>query len=150
LALMTQAADRFSATMKPLSNHNHGFTLIELLVVVAIIAILASIAIGSYFQYVDKAQRTVSISALETMRKLIESYAIDHSGYPLSIDFTTCTDQNSVQVMPPLICDQMKQDLYSIDSYTLAVDTYTVMSKAIDRNHTPMKMTGDTIVVYSP
>ena len=143
--------------MKLPMKHNRGFTLIELMIVVTIIGILASISIGSYFQYVDKAQRTVSVSALENMRKLIEGYAIDHSGYPLSIDFIgpapknfTCTDQNGVAVMPVVMCDVMKKDLFTIDSYTQSGGTYIIMSKAIDRNHTIMKLTGDSIVIIPP
>ena len=136
--------------MNRLMLNNRGFTLIELMIVVTIIGILATISIGSYFQYVDKAQRTVSVSALENMRKLIEGYAIDHGSYPLSIDFTTCVDQNSVPVIPPLVCSQMKMDLFAIDSYTFAADTYTVMAKAIDRNHRQLKMTGDSIVIMPP
>lgn len=120
------------------------------MIVVAIISILVSISIGSYIQYIDKAQRTVAISALENMRKLIEGYAIDHGGYPATIDFSTCIDQNSVQVLPPLICSQMKMDLFSIDSYALSGVTYTVMSRALDRNHTVLKMTGDTTVTVTP
>jgi len=146
----TPAVDRFFAIMKQPAEHNRGFTLIELMIVVAVIGILASISIGSYFQYVDKAKRTVSISALETMRKLLEGYAIDHGGYPESIDFTTCTDQNAAPVIPPLICNQMKTDLFSIDSYVLSNGTYIIMSKAIDRSHTQMKLTGDSIVIIPP
>jgi prepilin-type N-terminal cleavage/methylation domain-containing protein len=131
------------------TSRTRGFTLIELLLVVAILGILASIAMASYHQYLDKAKRTVSISALENMRKLIEGYAIDHGGFPASIDFSTCTDQNSVQVLPPLICSQMHDDLFSIDSYTLSGGTYTVMSKALDSNHTVLKMSGDAIVAVT-
>ena len=143
--------------MKLSAKHNSGFTLIELMIVVVIIGILAGISIGSYFQYVDKAQRTVSVGALENMRKLIEGYAIDHEGYPQSIDFIgpapknfNCNDQNGVPVIPSIMCDVMKNDLFSIDSYAMSGGTYIIMSKAIDRNHTQMKLTGDTIVIISP
>jgi prepilin-type N-terminal cleavage/methylation domain-containing protein len=153
----TQAADRFSTIMKPSTKYNRGFTLIELLVVVAIIGILVAISIGSYFQYVDKAQRTVSVSALENLRKLIEGYAIDHGSYPLSIDFIgpspkifTCNDQNGVPVIPSIMCDVMKKDLFSIDSYSSVGGTYEVMAKSIERKRTPLKMTGDSIVVVPP
>ena len=133
-----------------------GFTLIELLIVVAFIGILAGISIGSYFQYIEKAQRTVSVSALENMRKLIEGYAIDHGGYPQSIDFIgpapknfTCNDQNGVPIMPSVMCDVMKKDLFSFDSYSSVGGTYKVKAKAIDRTRTQLIMTGDSIVIVT-
>jgi len=130
-------------------SHNRGFTLIELLVVVAILGILASIAMASYYNYLDKAKRTVSISALENLRKMIEGYAIDNGGYPQDFNFDDCTD-NGKQVIDPVICSLIKMDLFSLDSYTPSDGTYTIMSRALDRNHTAIRMTGDSIVVQIP
>jgi type II secretion system protein G len=131
-------------------SHNRGFTLIELLVVVAILGILASIAIAMYTNYLDKAKRTLSISALENMRKNIEVYAIDNGSYPQSsFNLSNCTD-NGKQVIDPLICNQIKSDLFSLDSYDLSGGTYIVEARALDRNHTVIRMTGDSIVVQIP
>lgn len=136
--------------MKNRTAQNRGFTLVELMVVVAILGILTSISIMSYREYLDRAKRTVSTSALESARRLIESYAIDTGTYPTTIDFATCTDQNGKQVLPVLICEQVKHDLFSIDSYVLNAGVYTIMAKAIDSGHSTLKMTQDSVIVITP
>ena len=62
----------------------------------------------------------------------------------------TCNDQNAVPVMPSVMCDEMKKDLFSFDSYSSVGGTYKVMAKAIDRTRTQMIMTGDSIVIVTP
>ena len=54
-------------------NRPRGFTLIELMIVVGIIAILASIAIPSYSDYVRRSRITEAVSALSGMRVRISS-----------------------------------------------------------------------------
>ena len=58
-----------------------GFTLIELMVVVAIIGILASIAIPSYSEYVNRARASEATSALAQMRIRMEHYFQDNRTY---------------------------------------------------------------------
>ena len=56
-------------------NQQRGFTLIELMIVVAIIAILASIAISQYQDYVAKAQATEAFSIVDGLKtKVVETY----------------------------------------------------------------------------
>lgn len=136
--------------MKNRISGNHGFTLIELLVVVAILGILTTISIMSYHMYLDRAKQTVSISTLESTRRLLEAYAIDHGSYPVTIDFTTCTDQDGRPVLPAPNCDLMRRDLFSVDSYVLNSGVYTIMAKAIDSKHSTVRMTQDAVIIITP
>ena len=58
-----------------------GFTLIELMIVVGIMAILASIAIPSYSEYVRRSRITEAVSALSGMRVKMEQYFQDNRTY---------------------------------------------------------------------
>lgn len=58
-----------------------GFTLIELMIVVTIIAILASIAIPSYNDYVLRSKLTEAHTELSTMRVKMEQYFQDTRDY---------------------------------------------------------------------
>lgn len=60
-----------------------GFTLIELLIVVAIIAILAAIAVPNFLEAQTRAKVARVRADLRSLQTAIESYHIDHGGYPL-------------------------------------------------------------------
>ena len=62
-----------------------GVTLIELMVVVVVIAILASIAIPSYSQYVVKARRQVAAQELLTIASRQEQFFADNKTYAVSV-----------------------------------------------------------------
>src|SRR4051812_10796503 len=61
--------------------HNRGFTLIELMIVVAVLAIIAAIAIPTYFSQVRKSRRSAAEGALQQIALLEERYRADNSGY---------------------------------------------------------------------
>lgn len=58
-----------------------GFTLIELMITVAIVAILASIALPSYQEYVTRARITEATSTLADLRIRMEQYYQDNRTY---------------------------------------------------------------------
>ena len=60
---------------------NRGFTLIEAMVVVVIIAIMASIGIPSYRQYMMRAQRADGTGALLRMASAQEKFYLQNNRY---------------------------------------------------------------------
>lgn len=58
-----------------------GFTLIELMITVAIVAILASIALPAYNDYVTRGRLTEAISNLADMRVKLEQHFQDNRTY---------------------------------------------------------------------
>lgn len=61
-----------------------GFTIVELMVTVAIIAILASIAVPSYSDYVLRGRITEATTALQDARLKMEQYFQDNRTYAAS------------------------------------------------------------------
>jgi type II secretion system protein G len=129
--------------------NSKGFTLLELLVVVAIIGVLAAIAIPAYHNYVDKAQRTVAISTLDTIRKDLEVYHIDYQEYPpehadmaTSFFFSPGTDDLGRSVFKSFMTDQISKDITPVSyTHTPGTSTYTFTATAKDKDQTLMTLT---------
>lgn len=60
---------------------NNGFTLVELMIVVAIVAILASVALPAYNDYVLRGKLTEAFTELSAMRVRLEQYYQDNRQY---------------------------------------------------------------------
>lgn len=60
-----------------MKKNNKGFTLLELLGVIVIIGIIATIAIGSYTQYISKAKNTAYETAEKSMKEAAEGMFVD-------------------------------------------------------------------------
>ncbi|MDP3538671.1 MAG: prepilin-type N-terminal cleavage/methylation domain-containing protein [Azonexus sp.] len=63
-----------------------GFTLIELLVVLAIVALLATLAMPRYSQYVERNREAVLAENLRLTRDALEQFQADRGRYPESLD----------------------------------------------------------------
>ncbi|WP_374510939.1 type IV pilin protein [Niveibacterium sp.] len=62
-----------------------GFTLIELMITVVVIGILASIAVPSYMQYMERGKRAEGKAALEAAAQMMErSFSINNT-YPSTL-----------------------------------------------------------------
>ena len=84
-----------------------GFTLVELMVVVAVIAILAAIAIPSYYRYMLRANRVAAEDVMLDMSSAQERYLID------SRQYTTSNAQLGYGTLPDTVSP----------NYTIAVTT---------------------------
>ena len=67
------------------SNRMRGMTLIELMVVLAIVAILSTLAVGSYRRYVMRANRTDATSALLRIQVAQEKYFLQNNAYTTNV-----------------------------------------------------------------
>lgn len=67
-----------------------GFTLIELLIVVAVLAIIASIAVPSYTQYITRGKIQEATSTLADLRVKMEQYYMDNRRYSTDAGGGTC------------------------------------------------------------
>lgn len=66
---------------------HHGFTLIELMIVVAIVAILSSISLPSYQEYIRRGHRAEARAALLQAAQWMERAATANGVYPLNAAF---------------------------------------------------------------
>ncbi|MEJ8858349.1 type IV pilin protein [Variovorax robiniae] len=81
----------YAAASRPRSR---GFTLIEVMITVAIIAILASVAVPSYKDYIRRGQQPEAFNALSDFRAKMEQYYQDNRGYGTGTS-TTCAPDST-------------------------------------------------------
>jgi type IV pilus assembly protein PilE len=76
-----QFQENIQLTSKKVSLGQKGFTLIELMITVAVIAILASIAIPNYSDYVRRGRAVEATSILANLKNRMEQYYQDNKTY---------------------------------------------------------------------
>ena len=124
-----------------------GLTITELAIALVVLVVLITITIQIYTNYISKARVTVANSVLDNARKALLNYQMDKGRYPASIDFTSCVDDQWRMVLPPGLCDQMKEELYSIESYSLSDTSYVLTVRAKDNKHTLLTLTEGKITI---
>ena len=75
----------FTHLPSPRPRHGRGFTLIELMIAVAVIAILATIALPSYRQYVLEARRGDGQTALQRIQLAQEKWRTNHDSFTTTL-----------------------------------------------------------------
>ena len=70
--------------------HAKGFTLVELMITVMIVAILATIALPAYNDYVLRAKFTEATGNLADLRVKMEQFYLDNQAYNVPLDTTIC------------------------------------------------------------
>ena len=81
---MKQKRSKFGGSKR--GGSRAGFTIIELMIVIAIIAILASVAVGRYQRSVWRAKEAVLRNDLFTLRTSIDQYTLDKQKAPQSLE----------------------------------------------------------------
>lgn len=59
-----------------------GFSLVELMIVVAIVGVIATIAIPSYREYVERTEEELAISEITVISGKIDAYRVVHNQLP--------------------------------------------------------------------
>ncbi len=101
-----------------------GFTLIELMITVAIIAILASVAIPSYSNYVQRGKIAEAIGNLSNGRVKMEQMFMDSRSYVNGLGCAAAGD--------PIIFPDAKNFTYSCS--TLTINTYVLTATGVASN----------------
>lgn len=77
---------------------SEGFTFIELVVVMAMVTLLISIALPSYFAGLERTKEAVLREDLFVMREAIDQYYIDKGSYPANLNMLV--EQRYIRALP--------------------------------------------------
>lgn len=105
-----------------------GVTLVELMIVVSVIALLATIALGSYRRYLIRAQRAEAKVALMQLQTAEEKFYLQNNSYTNNVT-------NAVNGTPPGLGLQANTETgkYTITVPTIAADGSSYTAQAAPR-----------------
>ncbi len=102
--------------------HNRGFTLIEVLIVCAIVAVLAAVALPSYFSYIQRSKIIEATTALSDVRQRMEQKFLDSRTY---------ADGTAPKCSDLATAASAKLHAFTVSCSGVDVSTYTVDAKGI-------------------
>jgi type IV pilus assembly protein PilE len=97
-----------------------GFTLIEVMITVAVVAILAAVALPSYFDYITRSRLVEARANLADMRTRMEQFFLDNRTYPATCVAATATP-TATQIRLP-----GNAKFFSYACSNLGAATYTI------------------------
>ena len=115
---------------------------LEPLVILIVIGAITVLGGTFYYQYLDKARLTLSVTALNKAQNTLKSYKANHRTFPASLNFSKCSDQDQMAVFN---CDEIKGDINSFVSYIGTAETFELKAKAKDSKGTFITVTESKI-----
>ena len=76
----------------------HAFSLLEIMVVISLLALLATLVMGTHRNSVRKAQENILRHNLHQVRVILDQYNVDKGNYPDSLQ--TLVDEGYLREMP--------------------------------------------------
>lgn len=118
-----------------------GFTTVELLIVIAVVGILVSLALPSYFDSMRKGRRSEAVAALAQVQLAQERWRANHATYAANSDLTVAWPTGLGVASPT------SGGLYTISiegpaaaEYTASATAVAGTSQANDTNCSTMRM----------
>ena len=111
-----------------------GFTLVEILIAIAIVAILAGVALPSYFDSIRKGRRAEAFQAIAAVQQAQERWRNSHSGYADDLTSAAPTGLGLAATTAPGGYYQLAMSDVVATGYTVTASASSGTSQAGDTN----------------
>ena len=117
--------DGDASTPHPMRDEG-GFSLVELLVAMLILAMLAAIAIPTFFDQTEKARDARAKAAARTAETAMEAYAIDHDGRYSGADIAALRGYEQTLNAAALTIDVAEADHYEVTATSATGNSFHI------------------------
>lgn len=114
--------------------HAKGFTLIEVMVTIAVVAILASIAVPAYSDYIMRSKISEAVGNLSDMRVKMEQYFLDNRMYTNACDAGTLATPPAGRYFG-YVCSDLSATTYRVTATGVAAQGMGGFQYRIDQNN---------------